>query len=89
MAVEERIELLKANIIHFTKDLLNFDVVEIRLLDPKTERLDTLLATGMEPEAEERRLDMPGPQGNGVTGFVGQRPARAISARTRAKILSI
>ncbi len=69
MAVEERIELLKANIIHFTKDLLNFDVVEIRLLDPKTERLDTLLATGMEPEAEERDL-YARPQGNGVTGFV-------------------
>lgn len=69
MAVEERIELLKANIIHFTKDLLNFDVVEIRLLDPKTERLDTLLATGMEPEAEGRDL-YARPQGNGVTGFV-------------------
>lgn len=69
MAVEERIELLKANILHFTKDLLNFDVVEIRLLDPRTDRLETLLATGMEPEAEERVLYAK-PQGNGVTGFV-------------------
>lgn len=69
MAVEERIELLKANIVHFTKDLLNFDVVEIRLLDPKTDRLETLLATGMEPEAEDRVL-YARPQGNGVTGFV-------------------
>ncbi|MHB8898673.1 MAG: response regulator [Thermoguttaceae bacterium] len=69
MTVEERIDLLKANIIHFTKDLLNFDVVEIRLLDPRTERLETLLATGMEPEAEERIL-YARPQGNGVTGFV-------------------
>jgi len=69
MEVEERIELLKANIVHFTKDLLNFDVVEIRLLDPKTDRLETLLATGMEPTAEERVLHAR-PQGNGVTGFV-------------------
>jgi len=69
MAVEERIELLKANILHFTKDLLNFDVVEIRLLDPRTERLETLLASGMEPEAENRVL-YARPQGNGVTGFV-------------------
>ncbi len=69
MAVEERIELLKANILHFTKDLLNFDVVEIRLLDPRTDRLETLLATGMEPEAQDRVLHAK-PQGNGVTGFV-------------------
>ena len=69
MAVEERIELLKANIVHFTQDLLNFDVVEIRLLDPKTDRLETLLATGMEPVAEDRVL-YARPQGNGVTGFV-------------------
>ena len=69
MEVEERIELLKANIVHFTKDLLNFDVVEIRLLDPKTDRLETLLATGMEKDAEDRML-YARPQGNGVTGFV-------------------
>ena len=41
MTVEERIELLKSNILHFTKDLLNFDVVEIRLLDAKTGRART------------------------------------------------
>ena len=37
MPVQDRIELLKSNILHFTKDLLHFDVVEIRLLDQKTE----------------------------------------------------
>ncbi len=69
MAVEERIELLKANILHYTKDLLNFDVVEIRLLDQKTGKLMPLLAEGMEPEAADRVLYAQ-PQGNGVTGFV-------------------
>ena len=44
MTVEERIELLKSNILHFTRDLLHFDVVEIRLLDAKTGRLEPLLA---------------------------------------------
>ncbi len=33
MQVQERIELLKSNILQYTKDLLNFDVIEIRLLD--------------------------------------------------------
>ena len=69
MSVEERIELLKANILHYTKDLLNFEVVEIRLLDQKTERLEPLLAVGMVPNAANRPL-YARPQGNGVTGFV-------------------
>jgi CheY-like chemotaxis protein/putative methionine-R-sulfoxide reductase with GAF domain len=69
MTVEERIELLKANILHYTKDLLNYDVVEIRLLDQKTGQLEPLLSVGMEPEAATRGLSAQ-PQGNGVTGFV-------------------
>ena len=69
MSVEERIELLKANILHYTKDLLNFTIVEIRLLDQKTGRLEPLLLVGMEPEAAARELYAQ-PQNNGVTGFV-------------------
>jgi FixJ family two-component response regulator/GAF domain-containing protein len=69
MTVAERIELLKSNILHFTKDLLHYDVVEIRLLDPKTGRLEPLLAVGMQPEAESRVLYAQS-QNNGVTGFV-------------------
>jgi len=69
MTVEERIDLLKSNILHYTKDLLDFEVVEIRLLDPKTGRLEPLLSEGMEPEAQSRVLYAQ-PQHNGVTGFV-------------------
>ncbi len=69
MTVEERIGLLKSNILHYTKDLLKFDVVEIRLLDQKTGRLEPLLSVGMEPEAANREL-LALPQDNGVTGFV-------------------
>jgi CheY-like chemotaxis protein len=69
MAIPERIELLKANVLHYTRDLLNFDVVEVRLLDQKTGRLEPLLAQGMEPEAVARVLYAQ-PQNNGVTGFV-------------------
>ncbi len=69
MSVDERIELLKSNIVHHTKDLLQFDVVEIRLLDQKTGRLEPLLALGMEPTAEQRELYAE-PQNNGVTGYV-------------------
>ncbi len=69
MSVEERIELLKKNILHFTKDLLAFDVVEIRLLDARTGKLEPLLAVGLVPEAAGRDL-FARPQNNGVTGFV-------------------
>ena len=69
MSVGERIELLKSNILHFTKDLLNFEMVEIRILDPKSNQLETLLELGMEQEAADRVL-FAQPQNNGVTGFV-------------------
>jgi two-component system, sensor histidine kinase SagS len=69
MPVKDRIELLKSNIIHFTKDLLHFEVVEIRLLDQSTNRLEPLLSVGMIPEAANRVLYAL-PQHNGVTGFV-------------------
>lgn len=69
MTVEQRIDLLKQNILHYTRDLLHFDVVEIRLLDQRTGRLEPLLSVGMEPEAANRMLYAQ-PQGNGVTGFV-------------------
>ncbi|HZT79762.1 MAG TPA: PAS domain-containing protein, partial [Gemmataceae bacterium] len=51
MSVAERIELLKQNIRKFTRDLLHYDVVEIRLLDRQTGRLELLLQEGMSPEA--------------------------------------
>ncbi len=69
MTVDERIELLKSNIIYYSKDLLQFDVVEIRLLDRQTGKLEPLLAEGMQPEAESRTLYAK-PDGNGVTGYV-------------------
>ncbi len=69
LAVEDRIELLKSNIVHFTKDVLNFDVIEIRLLEQKTGQLVPLLSVGLEPTAASRPL-FAQPQQNGVTGFV-------------------
>nr|MCH9789609.1 PAS domain-containing protein [Planctomycetota bacterium] len=43
MTVEDRIELLKAKILHYTQDLLEFETVEIRILEKTTNRLDVLL----------------------------------------------
>jgi two-component system, sensor histidine kinase SagS len=69
MTVEERIELLRANILHCTQDVLHYDVVEIRMLDPQTRILEPVLAVGMTDEASQRAL-YADTNGNGVTGFV-------------------
>ncbi len=69
MSVDERIDLLKSKILHYTRDLLQFGTVEIRLLDKRTKQLEPLLAVGMDQAAAARLLRAE-PQGNGVTGFV-------------------
>jgi CheY-like chemotaxis protein/GAF domain-containing protein len=69
MCLEERIELLKQNIRKLTKDLLHYDVIEIRLLREETGELIPLLAEGMTEQAANRALYAK-QEGNGVTGFV-------------------
>ncbi len=69
MTVSERVELLKSKILHYTKDLLEFEQVEVRLLDKRIKLLEPLLTVGMQPMADNRELYAE-PQGNGVTGFV-------------------
>ncbi len=69
MSVEERVDLLKRNIRRFTHELLQYHVIEIRLLDRTTGRLEPLLEEGMTPEAA-RRVLFARAEGNGVTGFV-------------------
>lgn len=69
MPVEERIELLKQNIRKITHDLLHYDVIEIRIVEPGTGRLKPLLAEGMTAAAECREL-YAREWDNGVTGYV-------------------
>ena len=69
MSVGDRIELLKQKILHYTEDLLEFETVEIRLVERGTGKLEPLLAVGMEPVAADRSLYAE-PAGHGVTGFV-------------------
>jgi two-component system, sensor histidine kinase SagS len=69
MSVSDRVELLKSKILHYTQDLLEFDMVEVRLVDKRTKQLEPLLAFGMQPDALGRVLYAEA-QGNGVTGFV-------------------
>jgi DNA-binding response OmpR family regulator/GAF domain-containing protein len=69
LGVDERIDLLKLNIVRHMKDLLGLDFIEIRLLDRTNSRLVPLLAEGMTHLAASREL-YARREGNGVTGFV-------------------
>jgi CheY-like chemotaxis protein/PAS domain-containing protein len=69
MEVDQRIDLLKANVRHYLSDLLNFEVIEIRLLEHATGNLVPLLSVGIDQEAADRQL-FAHPQGNGITGYV-------------------
>lgn len=69
MDVHERIDLLKDNILHYTRDLLDFDVIEIRLVDRATGLLVPLLSEGIDSEQSTKPLYAKS-TGNGVTGFV-------------------
>jgi len=78
-----RVELLKQNIRRYVHDLLRYNVVEIRLLDPKTRRLVPLMEEGMTPEAAHREL-YASTEGNGVTGFVAATGKPYLCADTTA-----
>jgi CheY-like chemotaxis protein/PAS domain-containing protein len=69
MEVDERIDLLKENIRHYLEKLMNFVVIEIRLLEHATGNLVPLLSVGIDQEAADRQL-FAHPQGNGITGYV-------------------
>jgi CheY-like chemotaxis protein len=69
MSADERIELLKLNIRRFTRDLLHYEVIEVRLLDRQTGKLEPLLQEGMTAEASDRVL-LASTEGQGLTGFV-------------------
>lgn len=69
MEVDERIDLLKDNIQHYLHNLLNFEVIEIRVLEQSTGDLLPLLSVGIDKVASDRRL-LARMHENGITGYV-------------------
>ncbi len=71
LSIEERIELLKSNILQCTQDVLQLDVLEIRMLRQDTRELIPIMSVGIVPLAAKRKLSAKA-EGNGVTGFVAE-----------------
>jgi len=69
LSTHDRIELLKSKLRYYTQELLEFETVEVRIIDQATHTLRPLLSLGMDPTAEQRELRVSA-EGNGVTGFV-------------------
>ena len=69
MTAEDRVELLRGKVLQFTRDLMEFDTVEIRLLDDHTGELRPLLSSGMAEGVAELPLRAD-PERNGSTGLV-------------------
>ena len=69
MSAADRVELLRGKVIRFTRDLMAFDTVEIRLLDETTGALRPLLSVGMAEGVAELPL-VAAEAGNGATGLV-------------------
>jgi CheY-like chemotaxis protein len=69
LSSEERINLLKANILKYARDLLHYDVVDIRLMNPTSGFLEPLVCEGIVPEVARLKL-RPLATGNGMSGLV-------------------
>ncbi|TWT43931.1 Response regulator receiver protein [Phycisphaerae bacterium RAS1] len=69
MDVGERLKLLEDMITRYCRDLMHFNHFTVRVLDRKTNRLDTAIAGGFSEEAKS--LDIyAAPEGNGISGYV-------------------
>lgn len=69
LEVPERLQLLEDNLIRYCRDLLNFTHFSVRVLDPKTHRLDVVLAGGFSEAAKSVSV-YARTEGNGISGYV-------------------
>lgn len=67
--VGERLRLLEDHIIRYCRELLRFDHFAVRVIDPKTNRLETVLAGGFPEEAKSLPIYAEA-EGNGISGHV-------------------
>jgi len=88
MLHDQRTELLKEKVLEYAQDILGFETIEIRVLNPETKELLPLLEVGMQEEAATRRL-FASEQGNGVTGYVAATRKSHLCRDTKADPLYI
>jgi CheY-like chemotaxis protein/GAF domain-containing protein len=65
----ERLKLLRDKIIRYSKDLMHFEHFAIRVLDPRSNKLEPVIAEGLPADAMDVDL-YAHPEGNGISGYV-------------------
>lgn len=65
----ERLRVLEQKIIAFAHELLSFDHFAIRLIEPRSSKLELVMSKGLPTEAMEVELYAK-PEGNGISGYV-------------------
>lgn len=65
----ERLKVLESRIVRIAHELLHFDHFLIRLIDPKTNRLEPVISVGLPQEAADLEL-FAEREGQGISGFV-------------------
>lgn len=75
LSSEERINILKLNILKQAKEILNYELVDIRLINPATGLLEPLVSEGMDPSSQSLKLCAQATN-NGLSGHV------AVTGRT-------
>ncbi len=68
MNVEQRITLLEDKIVKYAKQLLNFDHFSIRMLHPKSNKLEVLFSEGIPGDLDHEIFASS--ENNGITGYV-------------------
>ncbi|MBL4701358.1 MAG: GAF domain-containing protein, partial [Phycisphaeraceae bacterium] len=69
LSPSQRLDLLRDKIIKTSKELLDFDHFNIRVVDERDKKLDIVIDEGLPPEALEIDLYAQ-PEGNGISGYV-------------------
>lgn len=79
LEVQERLALLEQKIFRCTRDLLQFDNFEIRILDPNSNRLDLVLSSGVPADSVSAEI-CAAAEGSGISGYVAARGRSYICA---------
>lgn len=67
--VGERLKLLENKLIHYCQEVLDYTHFSVRVLDPKTNRLETVLSRGFSEQVDALPIHAL-PEGNGISGYV-------------------
>lgn len=82
MTMAERLKLLEEKVISVTRDLMHFDHFNLRLIDPTSDRLELVVASGLPAEALDVEL-YTGSESNGISGHVAKTGRSYICADVR------